>query len=101
MPDSSDIKLISIVAKQISKSETSAQGWLYSEWTAYGILLISFLPLTIPDWREGGWRCSLWQLALWLAFFGNRRWAVLALLPFFLLTPVLVFVATHYGPPNL
>jgi glucan phosphoethanolaminetransferase (alkaline phosphatase superfamily) len=68
---------------------------------AYGTLLITFLPLTIPNWWEGGWRCSLWQLALWLAFFGSRRRAVLVLLPFYLVTPVLVYVAMYYGPPNL
>jgi glucan phosphoethanolaminetransferase (alkaline phosphatase superfamily) len=101
IPVSTDIKPISIVAKQISKSEIPARGWLHREWAAYGILLLTFLPLTIPNWWEGGWRCSLWQGALWLAFFGSRWWAVLVLVPFYLLTPVLVFVATHYGPPNL
>jgi glucan phosphoethanolaminetransferase (alkaline phosphatase superfamily) len=101
MPVSFDIKTISTAAKQISKNKIQARGWLYSEWAAYGILLISFLPLTIPNWWEGGWRCSLWQLALWLAIFGNRRWAVLALVPFYLLTPMLVLVAIRYGPPNL
>jgi glucan phosphoethanolaminetransferase (alkaline phosphatase superfamily) len=101
MPGFSNITLINIAAKQISKDKIPVRGWRHSEWLAYGILLLTFLPLTIPNWWEGGWRCSLWQLALWLTIFGNRRWAVLALVPFYLVTPVLVFVATHYGPPNL
>ena len=87
--------------KRTTESEICARGWLHREWMAYVLLLITFLPLTIPNWWAGGWRCSLWQLSLWLALFGNRLWAVLILLPFYLLTPLLVYVATHYGPPNL
>ena len=89
-----------MVPKRLSESDIGARGWLHREWMAYVLLLITFLPLTIPNWWAGGWRCSLWQLSLWLAFFGNRLWAVLILVPFYLLTPVLVCVATHYGPPN-
>ena len=64
-------------------------------------MVAAFLPLTLPNLWAGKWRHSLFQLALWLAVFGCRRWAVLLLIPFYLATPVLVFVCQHYGPPNL
>jgi len=92
---------MSLAPKQSSESDIGARGWLHREWMAYVLLVITFLPLTIPNCWAGGWRCSLWQLALWLALFGNRFRAVLILVPFYLLTPPLVFAATHYGPPNL
>jgi glucan phosphoethanolaminetransferase (alkaline phosphatase superfamily) len=75
--------------------------WWQSEWAANAIAIAAFLPLTLPNCWEGKWRHSLFQLALWLAVFGRRRWSVLLLIPFYLATPILLFVSRHYGPPNL
>ena len=72
-----------------------------SEGLAYAILIASFLPVTLPNFWANSWRHSLVQLALWMAIFGRRRLAVLMLIPFYLVMPVLVFVSRHYGPPNL
>jgi glucan phosphoethanolaminetransferase (alkaline phosphatase superfamily) len=75
--------------------------WWQSEWVSSLILVAAFLPLTLPNLWAGKWRHSLFQLALWLAVFGCRRWAVLLLIPFYLMTPILVFVSQHYGPADL
>ena len=72
-----------------------------SEYLAYGILLATFLPVTLPNLWATSWRHSLMQLALWIAIFGNRRLAVLMLIPFYLVMPALVFVNQHYSPPSL
>jgi glucan phosphoethanolaminetransferase (alkaline phosphatase superfamily) len=72
-----------------------------SEWIGSMILVIAFLPLTLPNLWAGKWRHSLFQLALWLAIIGNRRWSVLMMIPFYLATPILIFVTRHYGPADL
>jgi len=76
-------------------------GWWRSEWASNLILVAAFLPITLPNLWAGKWRHSLFQLLLWLAVFGCRRWAALSLLPFYLATPILTFVSQHYGPADL
>lgn len=75
--------------------------WWQSDWVGTLILVAAFLPLTLPNFWAGKWRHSLFQLALWLAIFGCRRWAVWLLIPFYLATPILIFVGQHYGPVDL
>jgi len=68
---------------------------------AYAVLVVAFLPVTLPNFWTSSWRHSVMQLLLWIAVFGNRRLAVLILIPFYLVMPLLVFVSQHFGPPSL
>src|ERR1035441_4330934 len=94
-----------LVMNRSSQFESQPCGWIEkvgrSELTAYTVLMAAFLPVTLPNFWASSWRHSLVQLVLWIAVFGNRRLAVLMLIPFYLVMPALVFVSQHFGPPNL
>jgi glucan phosphoethanolaminetransferase (alkaline phosphatase superfamily) len=82
-------------------SASRPETWKDNGWTGFLVVSLAFLPLTLPNLWVGKWRHSLFQLVLWLAIVGYRRWSVLAMIPFYLATPVLVYVCQHFGPPNL